>query len=455
MAHRVPGLAIFFTVFAVNFVGDGLRDAIDPRHPSAHDRGGCSRSTTCGGVLDPRSKSTCARSTVSRSASTPGERVALVGESGSGKTLTALAIMGLVDPPGYGSPWATSRSTAGRPRRYRRARVPHGAGRDVAMVFQDPMTALNPAQRIGAQVAEAVLVHDSSVSRATRDRARHRAAGAGRARRPRDRRTRLPAPALRRDAPAGAASPWRSPTARRCSSPTSRPPRSTSPRRARSSSCSTAAAATRPGGGPRHPRSRRRRRPRRPRRGDVRGQGRGGGPVDDVFAFAPAPVHARCCSRRCPVWRGRGPLPPSRARHRISSTCPTGVRSIPGVRVLRGPRSRGCVPPCASWRRTVGRPASVAVAIRDDAAARGRRTGQGVPPRAVERRARGRRREFVVAPGETLGLVGESGSGKSTIARLRAPAGQADIFAARSDFRRGRRACRSCSRTRTRRSIPA
>jgi len=96
----------------------------------------------------------------------PGERVAVVGESGSGKTVTALAIMGLIEAPG--------RITAGDVRLdgrslrsisdddYRQIR-----GRDVAMVFQDPMTALNPAMRIGPQVAEAITVHDSAVSRAT------------------------------------------------------------------------------------------------------------------------------------------------------------------------------------------------------------------------------------------------------------------------------------------------
>ena len=133
----------------------------------------------------------------------PGERVAVVGESGSGKTVTALAIMGLIEPPGRitaGDVRLDGRSLRGLSEDdYRQIR-----GRDVAMVFQDPMTALNPALRIGPQVAEAITVHDSSVSRS---------AAAARAvdqlRRGRDRvggpaRPRLPAPALGRYAAAGA-----------------------------------------------------------------------------------------------------------------------------------------------------------------------------------------------------------------------------------------------------------
>jgi peptide/nickel transport system ATP-binding protein len=95
----------------------------------------------------------------------PGERVAVVGESGSGKTVTALAVMGLVDPPGRisgGDVRLDGRSLRGLDEsRYRELR-----GRDLAMVFQDPMTALNPAIRVGAQVAESITVHAREVSRA-------------------------------------------------------------------------------------------------------------------------------------------------------------------------------------------------------------------------------------------------------------------------------------------------
>jgi len=93
-----------------------------------------------------------------------GETVAVVGESGSGKTVTALAVMGLVDQPGVITDGDIR--LAGRPLvgltepEYRQVR-----GLELAMVFQDPMTALNPVQRVGAQIAEAIAVHDGARSR--------------------------------------------------------------------------------------------------------------------------------------------------------------------------------------------------------------------------------------------------------------------------------------------------
>ncbi|GGO64168.1 ABC transporter ATP-binding protein [Nonomuraea cavernae] len=98
----------------------------------------------------------------------PGERVGLIGESGSGKSLTALALMGLL-PEGV-----TATGTA-RLREHDLLGVPEGRlkrlrGRDVSMVFQEPMTALNPLMRVGAQVAEVMTLHGEPAARA-RERA--------------------------------------------------------------------------------------------------------------------------------------------------------------------------------------------------------------------------------------------------------------------------------------------
>jgi oligopeptide/dipeptide ABC transporter ATP-binding protein len=99
----------------------------------------------------------------------PGETVALVGESGSGKSVSALAVMGLLDPPGRvvggevrvgGQPVLDLREAQWRTLR----------GRRIAMVFQDPMTSLNPTHRIGRQVAEAIRVHDHAATKADAQR---------------------------------------------------------------------------------------------------------------------------------------------------------------------------------------------------------------------------------------------------------------------------------------------
>jgi oligopeptide/dipeptide ABC transporter ATP-binding protein len=87
-----------------------------------------------------------------------GEALALVGESGCGKSVTAMSIMRLVAPPG--------RITAGEVRfkgrnlaRLSEREMCTVRGNDIAMVFQEPMTSLNPVFKIGAQVAEAVRIH--------------------------------------------------------------------------------------------------------------------------------------------------------------------------------------------------------------------------------------------------------------------------------------------------------
>ncbi|HEY3055508.1 MAG TPA: ABC transporter ATP-binding protein [Thermoanaerobaculia bacterium] len=87
-----------------------------------------------------------------------GEAVALVGESGCGKSVTAMSIMRLVAPPG--------KITAGEVRFKGRdlaslseKQMRDVRGNDIAMVFQEPMTSLNPVFKIGAQVAEAIRIH--------------------------------------------------------------------------------------------------------------------------------------------------------------------------------------------------------------------------------------------------------------------------------------------------------
>jgi peptide/nickel transport system ATP-binding protein len=100
-----------------------------------------------------------------------GERVGLIGESGSGKSLTALSLLGLL-PEGL-----RARGSA------RIAGVDHdlvGAGEAqlarvrgsrAGMVFQEPMTALNPTMRVGDQVAEAMLIHGTAPNRRAAARA--------------------------------------------------------------------------------------------------------------------------------------------------------------------------------------------------------------------------------------------------------------------------------------------
>jgi peptide/nickel transport system ATP-binding protein len=99
-----------------------------------------------------------------------GETLGLVGESGSGKSVTALSIMRLVQPPG--------RLAAGRiqfkgrdltaldERAWQRIR-----GAEIALIFQEPMTALNPVVRVGDQIAETLIVHGRAGRRDARRRA--------------------------------------------------------------------------------------------------------------------------------------------------------------------------------------------------------------------------------------------------------------------------------------------
>ena len=89
-----------------------------------------------------------------------GETIGLVGESGCGKSVTALSIMGLLPRPsgrviGGDVLFKDENLTRASPERLREVR-----GNRIAMIFQEPMTALNPVQRIGRQLAETYTLHE-------------------------------------------------------------------------------------------------------------------------------------------------------------------------------------------------------------------------------------------------------------------------------------------------------
>ncbi|MFD0579067.1 ABC transporter ATP-binding protein [Dactylosporangium darangshiense] len=96
-----------------------------------------------------------------------GQTIAVVGESGSGKSLSMLAVMGLLSPPlrvTGGTVRLAGRELTGLPERGMRAI----RGSEVAMVYQDPMTSLNPLMRVGDQVVEAMTAHGVAKAEATR-----------------------------------------------------------------------------------------------------------------------------------------------------------------------------------------------------------------------------------------------------------------------------------------------
>ncbi len=167
-----PCLALSLTILAMNALCDALRDAVDPQR---RPRGAVRRLLEAlalglapepGRVLDVRgltieieTPSGPVRPVRDVSLNVEGgETLAIVGESGSGKSLTGLAIMGLLPPVARvvaGAAWLDAQEVL----RLDEARLRRLRGGAMAMIFQDPLSSLNPVHRIGSQIAEAVQAH--------------------------------------------------------------------------------------------------------------------------------------------------------------------------------------------------------------------------------------------------------------------------------------------------------
>ncbi|MDP3896231.1 MAG: dipeptide/oligopeptide/nickel ABC transporter permease/ATP-binding protein, partial [Mesorhizobium sp.] len=183
-----PGIAIILTVLSINLIGDVIRDgvgrgiAVAARQEAPGGRFEANGALeSCAGTLPPphpdevlRVEGLQVMVSVPEGGELPlitdlslsiskGETLGLVGESGSGKTLTGLAILGLL-----GSAVRTTHGSVllnGRDlRALSKRQFEEVRGNDVAMVFQDPTTSLNPAFTVGSQIAE-VLFTKTGLSR--------------------------------------------------------------------------------------------------------------------------------------------------------------------------------------------------------------------------------------------------------------------------------------------------
>jgi peptide/nickel transport system ATP-binding protein len=100
----------------------------------------------------------------------PGEVLGVVGESGAGKSLTGLAVIGFLDPPGHIA-GGEIRLDGERIDDLPPARMRLIRGRRIGIVFQDPLTSLNPLMRVGDQLTETILAHKPLGRRQAREQA--------------------------------------------------------------------------------------------------------------------------------------------------------------------------------------------------------------------------------------------------------------------------------------------
>ena len=172
-----PCLALSLTVLTLNAVCDRLRDATDPvRRPQGRrrllDRLAPGMLPATGPVLEVRGLTVAIDTPAGtihpvRDVSLrarPGETLAILGESGSGKSILGLAVMGLLPSAARvesGAIWVDGTEIVRAPEVVlRRLR-----GGSMAMVFQDPLSSLNPVHRVGTQIAEALGAHGPSAGK--------------------------------------------------------------------------------------------------------------------------------------------------------------------------------------------------------------------------------------------------------------------------------------------------
>jgi peptide/nickel transport system permease protein len=178
-----PCLALSMTILAMNALCDALRDAADPHGvPERLPRRllnllAPGLAPVHGPLLDVRSLTVEIETPdgpiqpvrdVSLSVA-PGQTLAIVGESGSGKSLTGLAVMGLLPSVARiaaGAIWMEGQDVP----RLNEAALRRLRGDRMAMVFQDPLSSLNPVHRAGAQIAEIIHAHHTLSDSAGRER---------------------------------------------------------------------------------------------------------------------------------------------------------------------------------------------------------------------------------------------------------------------------------------------
>ena len=165
-----PGLCILLVVLSVNFIGDGIRDALDPRQKmklSPKEAGTMAskilevNQMTAGFLVNKEIVKATDRISFHLD---KGQTLCIVGESGSGKSVTSLAVMRLLDYAGgmilegdiKFDGEMLSQKDQDEMRRIR--------GNRIAMIFQDPMSSLNPVFTVGEQIAESLRLHQNKSS---------------------------------------------------------------------------------------------------------------------------------------------------------------------------------------------------------------------------------------------------------------------------------------------------